>query len=260
MQPLTIDGLTCYQFESFAGQGVAHAVFARHGGVSPQPYASLNMSVSTGDTPENVRENRGKAFRALGRAPESVADLWQVHSADVIIADAPNGERKYLAKADTLLTDRPDVTLFLRFADCVPILLLDPRRRVVGVVDAGWRGTLKLAAAAAVAAMCQRYGSRPADLLAGIGPSIGPCHYAVGAEVVAETRQVFGPDAEALLPPVNGGHHLDLWAANEAALRRAGVGQVEVARLCTFCHSQEFFSHRAQGSRTGRFGALIGLQ
>jgi YfiH family protein len=207
-----------------------------------------------------VRHNRGKAFRALGRDPESLADLWQIHSADVIVADAPNGARQYLAKADTLLTDRSNVTLFLRFADCVPILLFDPRRRAVGVVHAGWRGTLKLAAAAAVAAMRERYGSEPADLLAGIGPSIGPCHYAVGPEVVAETRQVFGADSDALLVTVNGGYHLDLWAANEAVLRRSGLQQVEVARMCTYCHSQDFFSHRALGARTGRFGALIGLQ
>ena len=260
MRPLMIDGLTYYQFESFAAHGVPHGVFARHGGVSPEPYASLNMSVSTGDSPENVRQNRGKAFRALGRNPETLADLWQVHSADVIVADAPNGTRQYLAKADTLLTDQPTVTLFLRFADCVPILLLDPRRQAVGVVHAGWRGTLKLAVAAAVSAMGERYGSNPADLVAGIGPSIGPCHYAIGPEVVAETRQVFGAYSEALLPAVNGGHHLDLWAANETTLRRSGVEQVEVARMCTYCHSHDFFSHRAQGSRTGRFGALIGLQ
>jgi YfiH family protein len=260
MQRLTVDGLSYYQFDSFAAHDVPHAVFARHGGVSPAPYASLNMSVSTGDSPENVRHNRSKAFRALGRDPETLADLWQVHSADVIVADAPNGARQYLAKADTLLTDRPDVTLFLRFADCVPILLFDPRCRAVGAVHAGWRGTLKLAAAAAVAAMGERYGTRPADLVAGIGPSIGPCHYAVGPEVVAETRQVFGAGADALLVGVNGGHHLDLWAANEAVLLRSGVEQVEVAHICTYCHSQDFFSHRAQGARTGRFGALIGLQ
>jgi YfiH family protein len=260
MQSVTLDGLTCYQFESFAAHSVAHGVFARHGGVSPEPYASLNMSVSTGDSRENVRSNRTRAFQALGRSPESIADLWQVHSADVIVADGPNGDRQYLAKADTLLTDRPDVTLFLRFADCVPILLLDAQRHAVGVVHAGWRGTFKLAVAAAVSAMVDRYGSRPADLLAGIGPSIGPCHYEVGDEVVAETRRVFGPDAESLLPRVNGGHHLDLWAANEQTLVRSGVEQIEVARICTYCHSQDFFSHRAQGSVTGRFGALIGLQ
>jgi YfiH family protein len=259
MQPLMVDGLTCYQFESFAAHGIPHGVFARHGGVSPEPYASLNMSVSTGDSPENVHHNRGRAFRALGRNPDTLADLWQVHSTDVIVADAPNGTRQYLAKADTLLTDQPAVTLFLRFADCVPILLLDRRRQAVGVVHAGWRGTLKQAVAAAVGAMGERYGSNPADLVAGIGPSIGPCHYAVGPEVVAETRQVFGADSEGLLPAVNGGHHLDLWAANETTLRRSGVEQVEVARMCTYCHSHDFYSHRAQGSRTGRFGALIGL-
>lgn len=260
MQTAALDGLRVHQFKSFAGHGVAHGVFARQGGVSPAPYASLNMSVSTGDSRKNVLANRSQAFRALGRDPDSLADLWQVHSADVVVADSPNGERAHLGQADTLITDQPNVTLFLRFADCVPILLLDPLRRAIGVVHAGWRGTLKKAVGAAVAAMSQRYGSRPGDILAGIGPSIGPCHYAVGPEVVEQVRQAFGAAADALLPPNFAGYHLDLWAANEAALRQAGVEQIEVAAVCTYCHSDDFFSHRAQGARTGRFGALIGLE
>jgi copper oxidase (laccase) domain-containing protein len=96
--------------------------------------------------------------------------------------------------------------------------------------------------------------------LAGIGPSIGPCHYAVGPEVVAETRHVFGAAAHSLLAAVNGGYHLDLWSANEVVLRQSGVEHVEQARICTYCQSQDFFSHRAHGAQTGRFGALIGLQ
>src|SRR5215207_8687981 len=90
MQVVNRNGLRYYQFASFNDGRVTQAVFARHGGVSPEPYTSLNMSVSTGDTRANVRENRSRAFRALDRSPESVADLWQVHSADVIVADAPN--------------------------------------------------------------------------------------------------------------------------------------------------------------------------
>jgi YfiH family protein len=252
--------LRYYEFDSLNPAVVAQAVFTRHGGQSPAPYASLNMSVSTGDARENVRANRLRAFAALDRAADSVADLWQVHSADVLVADTPNRPADYKGKADALITDRPEVTLFLRFADCVPILLYDPRRPAVGVVHAGWRGTLAKAAPAAVQAMADRYGSRPADLIAGIGPSIGPCHYAVGAEVVEQTRQAFPAGADELLPRVNGGHHLDLWAANAQALRAAGVEQIETSRLCTVCHCDDFFSHRAEGARTGRFAALIGLR
>lgn len=251
-----------YQFESFGSlPGVEHGIFARHGGVSPAPFASLNMAVSTGDARDNVRQNRERAFQALGRDPASVADLWQVHSAEVVVAEAPRGALEHLGKADALVTDRPEVTLFLRFADCVPIMLYDPRRKAAGLVHAGWKGTLLKAPAQAVRVMAQRYGCRPADLWAGIGPSIGPCHYAVGPEVVALVRQAF-PGADELLLPVDGTTHLDLWAANARALREAGVeaAQIEIGQLCTACRPEEFYSHRAEGGQTGRFGAVIGLR
>jgi len=247
-----------YQFGTLDNSRLSHGVFARHGGVSPAPYASLNLSVSTGDSHENVRENRLRAFQALDRAPDSVADLWQVHSAGVIVAHAPNGSRGYLGQADSLIADRPEVTLFLRYADCVPILLFDPRRPAVGLVHAGWRGTLLKAPAAAVRAMTQHFQSRPSDIQAAIGPSIGPCHYAIGPEVVSQVRQTF-PQRDELLPSVNGGHHLDLWTANALALREVGVEHIEQGNVCTACREDDFFSHRAAQGRTGRFGALIGL-
>jgi YfiH family protein len=248
-----------YQFESLQHSDVVQAVFTRQGGVSPAPYASLNLSISTGDARENVAANRRRAFRALGREPESIADLWQVHSADVVVVDSPLGEDGRSPKADALVTDRPEVTLLLRFADCVPILLFDPVRRVIGVVHAGWRGTLLKAPAVAVKTMAEHYGSRPADILAGLGPSIGPCHYAIGPEVVEQTRTAFGAEADPLLIP-NHSYHLDLWAANALALRQAGVEQIEVSAMCTACRTAEFFSHRGERAQTGRFGALIALR
>jgi len=248
-----------YQFGSLQHSDVVQAVFTRQGGVSPAPYASLNLSISTGDARENVAANRRRAFRALGREPESIADLWQVHSADVVVVDSPLGEDGRSPKADALVTDRPEVTLLLRFADCVPILLFDPVRRVIGVVHAGWRGTLLKAPAVAVKTMAEHYGSRPADILAGIGPSIGPCHYAIGPEVVEQTRTAFGTEADPLLIP-NHSYHLDLWAANALALRQAGVEQIEISAMCTACRTDEFFSHRGEQAQTGRFGALIALR
>ncbi len=249
-----------YEFESLQQPGLTHAVFARHGGVSAGAFASLNMSISVGDSAENVRANRERAFRAVGRDPDSIADLWQIHSADVVVADQPRGERDPASRGDALITDRPEVTLFLRFADCVPILLFDPRRRAIGVVHAGWRGTLQKVAGQAARALVERYGSRPADILAGIGPSIGVERYPVGPEVVEATRRAFADRAEALLRPVNGGHHLDLWRANAAALREAGVVQIEIGGVCTASNPRDFFSHRGEGGQTGRFGALIALE
>lgn len=259
MQARQSGAIRYFQFESFDPGRVTHGVFGRHGGVSGGAWASLNMSTSVGDSRDNVRANRERAFAALGRAPHSVADLWQVHSADVVVAEQPRDLSVDAAKADVIITNQPAVTLFLRFADCVPVLVYDPRRRAVALVHAGWRGTLLKAAAAAVRALAEHYGSRPADLVAGIGPSIGPCHYAVGPEVVAQTQAAFNGRAEQLLRPMDGRTHLDLWAANALALREAGVGQVEVGGLCTACHTADFFSHRGEHGQTGRFGALLSL-
>ncbi len=242
---------------------VIQAVFTRQGGISPEPWNSLNVGGTVGDERHCVRENRQRAFRALGRDPQSLFDVWQVHSADVVLANAPHAslEERVELKADAILTDNPAVTLFMRFADCTPILLHDPVRRAVGIIHAGWVGTLKQAAGEAVRAMTAAYGSRPADIRAAIGPSIGPDHYEVGPEVEEQARYVFGSDSEALFQsrPGSARLHFDLWAANTLSLRRAGVEQIEVAGLCTACHPEDWYSHRAQHGKTGRFGALIAL-
>ena len=146
-----------------------------------------------------MRENRIRSFKALGRAPESIHDVWQVHSADVVYADAPRPLDTDYQKADIMLTDNPQVTLFMRFADCTPIFLYDPKKQVVGIVHSGWLGTVRGAARAAVQAMQKRYDSTPADILAAIGPSIGPDHYEIGEDVIAQVQDVFGADADALL-------------------------------------------------------------
>ena len=247
-----------FTFNSFPNGSLTHAIFARAGGVSPQPWASLNMSISTGDSAENARANRVRAFEALELPAESMADVWQVHGTETIRADAPRGGHSPI-KADGLITDRPGVTLFQRFADCAPILLYDPKRHALGMVHAGWRGTVERAAASPVKAMAEAYGSRPADLIAGIGPSIGPDHYEVGPEVVEAARRAFD-HADELLITHNSKIHFDLWAANARVLREAGVEQIEVAGLCTACRNDLFFSHRAEAGKTGRFGAVIALR
>jgi copper oxidase (laccase) domain-containing protein len=107
--------------------------------------------------------------------------------------------------------------------------------------------------------MSQRYGSRPADIIACIGPSIGPDHYEVGADVISQVEQTFGEDALLMLPRHGARTHFDLWKANQYLLERAGVRQIELAALCTACHTEDWFSHRAEHGKTGRFGALISL-
>ncbi|MBI3359953.1 MAG: peptidoglycan editing factor PgeF [Chloroflexi bacterium] len=253
------NGVRYHQFEILNREDVVHGVFARVGGVSPAPWAALNVGGSIGDERERVIENRRRSFEAVGLPFESIADLWQVHSADAIRADAPKGALPYLGRADALVTDRPGVSLYLRFADCVPILLCDPVKRAVGIVHAGWRGTVIGVTGSAVRAMTRHFGSRPADILAAIGPSIGPDHYEVGSEVVEQVHAAF-PGANGLLKNVDGRTHLDLWQANARALREAGVEQIEIAGVCTACNTDLYFSHRGEAGKTGRFGAVIALR
>ena len=253
------DGIRYFVFDSLPHGEVAHGVFTRHGGISPAPWDALNVGGTVGDERERVRENRMRSFRTLGRDPHSLYDVWQVHSADVVLATAPHDSSPPELKADAIITDNPQVTLFMRFADCVPILLYDPARGAVGIVHAGWQGTVKRIAAAAVQSMQAAFSSRPGDLIAGVGPSIGPDHYEVGADVIARVRESFGEEAEALLPSHGDRTHFDLWAANRLLLEQAGVTHVEIAGVCTACHTHDWYSHRAEKGRTGRFGALIAL-
>jgi YfiH family protein len=238
---------------------LVHAIFTRKGGVSDAPWQSLNVGGTVGDEPERVRENRQRSFRALDLNPASIYDVWQVHGREVVFVDKPRRPDEAYYQADIILTDRPGVTLFMRFADCVPIMLYDPRQGVAGLVHAGWRGTVQHAPAAAVQAMQTNYHCQPADIFAGIGPSIGAHHYPVGEEVVRQVQKAFGPQAPWFLSQQNGKTNLDLWAANRAVLENCGVKNIETSRLCTACNPGDWYSHRGESGRTGRFGALITL-
>ena len=248
-----------YVFDNLSGSAITHAIFARQGGISPAPWNSLNVGGYIGDDLEHTYINRVRSFEAVEREPESVYDVWQVHSADVICTQEYRPRYVAHKKADAILTDNPKVTLFMRFADCVPILLYDPVKRVVGLAHAGWQGTVKKIAIATVNKMVSVYGSTPADIRAGIGPSIGPDHYEIGPEVVEKVNESFGNLAAVLLQLKNGSVHFDLWKANRLLLEQAGLKQVEISGLCTACNTQDWFSHRGEKGKTGRFGALIGL-
>jgi YfiH family protein len=252
------EGIRYYKFSLFPNE-LIQAVFTRQGGVSPSPWDTLNVGGTVGDEAARVRENRIRTFAAAGRMLESMFDVWQVHSADAVVTTTPRPPETSYHKADIILTDRPEVTLYMRFADCVPVLLYDPRKAAVAMAHAGWLGTVRGASRAAVQAMIANYGSNPADILAALGPSIGVDHYEIGAEVVEQVAKAFGPDTRQLIETRNGTTFLDLWAANTAQLRQSGVKHIEVSGLCTACHTADWFSHRAEKGRTGRFGALIAL-
>lgn len=258
MRQVSHETLVYYQFETFSS--VTHGIFTRKGGSSPAPFASLNLGGNVGDDPKAVRSNHERMYAALGVDDARACSVWQVHGVDVVIAEKPVPGRRWLARADAMMTDHTDIPLSMRFADCTPILLHDPVRGVIAMAHAGWRGTVQGMAAHTVRAMTQTYGSCPADIRAGIGPSIGPRRYQVGEEVVEAACAYFGT-ADGLFrrDPADGTAYFDLWAANRLDLERAGVESVEVAEICTAERTDEFFSHRAEKGRTGRFGAVLCL-
>jgi YfiH family protein len=254
------DSIRYYTFDSFEEKNLVHAVFTRQGGASPYPWASLNVGGLRGDDPGRVYQNRVASFKQLDRDPESVYDVWQVHSTDVIWTSGSRPGSVRHRKADAILTDQPGVTLFMRFGDCVPILLYDPVKRVVGIAHAGWLGTVNGIVTETITAMHNYYRCRAANIKAAIGPSIAQEHYEVGAEVVQMVDQSFGNRAEELLLRDGEKAKFDLWRANEILLEDSGVKQIETAGLCTACNLDDWFSHRGEQGKTGRFGVLMALK
>jgi YfiH family protein len=270
-----VNGLPLFKFESFPTAGIAHGISTRLGGVSEAPYDTLNISRLVPDEPTRVQENCRRFASALGFVPGRMLMAKQTHRDDVLVVDSDDEFASALdspdrfPKVDIQITDCPGWLLSLRYADCVPLLMVHPERRVVAVVHAGWRGTLKGAARTAVRALDERYGAEPSGLLVGIGPSIGGCCYEVGDEVAGPfeaASQAGQPwDGALKIDPVRRSSgmkpYLNLQEANRATCQAAGVPseQIETAEVCTRCHSDVYFSHRAMGVPAGRFSAAIGL-
>ena len=250
--------LRYYSFDIFS-KSIKQAVFTRHGGVSLAPWHSLNLGGSVGDDPAHVAENRVRVFQSMGCEPASIHDVWLVHGTSIVYADAPRPLDQPSAKADIIFTDNPNVSLFMRFGDCVPILFHDPNKHVIGIAHAGWMGTVRGVVQTAVEGMQSHYGCKPEDIVACIGPSIGVDHYEVGGDVISQFQEKYNKDADQILQTRNGSTYLDLWTANAIQLRNAGVEQIQISRLCTACHLDDWFSHRAEKGKTGRFGAIMAL-
>jgi YfiH family protein len=257
MQRHESDGLTTYQFEGLASHELRHAVFTRRGGVSTGHLASLNVGRSVGDDPQRLADNHARIYAHLGIDTSQVATSQQVHGNRVARISSEDGGNTQPA-TDALITDVPAIALMLRFADCQPILLYDPEHHALGLVHAGWRGVALGIVRRAVEAMQAAFGTRPAVLWAGLGPCIGPCCYQVGNEVASALGYVLADWRDALVH-TDRGWWLDLSAANGQLLQQVGVRTVERSRLCTACRLDEFYSHRAEGGRTGRFAVLAML-
>jgi YfiH family protein len=254
-----VGAIKYFEFSSLKIPGLYHAIFTRQGGISPSPWNSLNFGGSVGDNINRVRKNIGRAMTALNINADRIYDVYQVHSTDVVNAIQPIKPGELHIKADGIITQQSDLTLLMRFADCVPILLFDPIRHAIGIVHAGWLGTVNKIIKKAVHMMMTSYESSPDDIYAGIGPSIGPDHYQVGKDVFEKVKLAFGNKTDQLITYDRGSIFFNLWKANQYTLNEVGVNRVEISDICTRCNLDNWYSHRGENGKTGRFGAVIGL-
>jgi purine-nucleoside/S-methyl-5'-thioadenosine phosphorylase / adenosine deaminase len=260
---------------------LVHGFSTRPGGVSDvNGEKVLNLGAVEWDSRENVEENKRRFRAALGAADLPLVSLHQIHSDVVRSFDSALAKQ---CKGDASATNRPGLLLGVRTADCAPVLLVDPKKRVVAAIHAGWRGTLQRIVTKAIGQMQMQFGCRPQDLLAAIGPAIGGCCYEVGTEVASAFMAQFPNAAEFfdelrtgnepnplqwlnMMPP---GHQpppnkvrLDLSKANRSQLLEAGLRpqNIFVSGLCTACRLELLFSYRKEGARSGRLMSVIGIR
>ena len=258
-----------------------HGFSTKPGGVSGQGGERvLNLGFTEWDTKDNVLENRRRFQSALGASDLQLVSLKQIHSDVIHLFDVAPSQS---CQGDASVTNRPGLLLGVQTADCVPILLVDPKKRAVASIHAGWRGTLQRIVVKAIGQLQMHFKSKPGDLFAAIGPSIGGCCYEVGTEVATQFLSQFAEAPEwfdefrtgdepnpiqwlNMMPP---GHQpppknvlLDLRKANRAQLLGAGVraSNIFVSGLCTACRRDLLFSYRKEGAQSGRLLSVIGLR
>ena len=247
---------------------IEHFISTRAGGLSKAPYQSLNLGLHVGDDPEKVLRNRRRLAETIGIPINQFTIARQIHSGNVkIISDDLRGRgsidyENVIEDTDAMVTNGADICLVILVADCVPMLFFDPVHKAIGVAHAGWRGTLQYIAQNTVKTMESAFGSSPGDIIVGIGPSIGPCCYRVGPEVISRVEKAFHATKGLIVNKSgDGAGYFDLWKANLNQLLHAGIEKrhIEPAGICTHENAHLFFSYRYQQGDTGRFGAGIKL-
>ena len=264
-----VDVLDILFFESLsAWKEIRHFVSTRTGGVSKSPFDSLNLGFNVGDDPDDVLKNRKRLATTIGIPLHHFTIGEQIHSGNVtIIFEESRGKgstnnKEAINVTDAMVTNVAGICLVILVADCVPILFFDPVQRAIGVAHAGWKGTLEFIAQKTVMAMEKAFGSLAEDIVVGIGPSIGPCCYKVGPDIISQVEIIFHTKKEYILNESKSGEgYFDLWKANLDQLLHAGIERknIEMAMMCT-CHTSDlFFSYRLRKGSTGRFCAGITL-
>jgi polyphenol oxidase len=258
-----------YQFKILSEFGqIEHFVTTRLGGVSEEPYKSLNLGYGTGDFSLHVLENRHRMAETANIPLDAFVMANQVHGLHVEIVTQKHRSCGALYKdnsllaTDGMLTNEPELCLFVMGADCVPLIFYDPINTIIGAAHAGWRGTVHNMAGAMVKKMIETFNCNPANIRVGIGPSIGPCCYQVGEEVENAVIKNFGTTDGFLIKPATAENIIfDLWFTNRYQLLAAGIHKenIETSGICTLCNQNHFFSSRGDKGITGRFGAGIML-
>lgn len=259
------------QFSVFPEDLFIHGVSTRHGGFSKGDFDSLNLGMHVNDGVLEVWENRSDFCEALEVEPSDLVTCEQVHGDNVVKVtreDAGKGACNYetaIKETDALITNERNLPLMLFFADCTPIMIADPVKKVIGVAHGGWKGTVSYIAIKTVGAMIREYGCKPEDMVASVGPAIGPCCYEVGDEVAEQFRKSFPEMEKEILAPSpehKGKFQLNLWRCNELQLQSVGLKKenIDSAEVCTACNNKQFFSYRADKGKTGRIGALLCLR
>ena len=247
--------------QTAARQDIIAFTTTRNGGASKPPFDTFNVGNYSEDAAESICENRRRLSEALRIKPHCLIVPKQIHSdrivpIDEIFLTLSNDEQtRQLDGCDSLITHVKGICIGVATADCVPVLLYNNVQQVAAAIHAGWRGTVKKIAVKTVEAMQQQFGLSPSALSALIGPSIGLSAFEVGEEVV-EAFQNAKISLENILKrnPVTGKAHINLSEANRIQLLESGLtnDNIEIAGLCTYLHSETFFSARKEGIRSGR--------
>lgn len=261
------DRVIFFEIPSFKGSGlVKHCFTSRIGGVSKEPYKSLNLGTKTEDNQKDVYKNYDIICKALDIDIRNLVLSDQVHKDNIMIVDEGyrgNGviECKGLSEIDALITNRKNVALVTLYADCVPIFILDRRKKVAALAHGGWRGTVKKIGKKVIESMSSNFNSNPEDCMIGIGPSIGKCCYEVDDYVVSKFKTNYDGMDDFIEDRGNGKYLLDLWTANRISMIEAGVPfeNITISNICTKCNNDLFFSYRADDGKTGRMAAILQL-
>ena len=244
-------------------EGTPHCFSTRFGGVSEGYLSSLNLGTHRGDDPANVRENYRILGKAVGFDPLHTVFTKQIHSDIVERVGRSHCGRGLLREAtegcDGLVTDETGVVLTVFSADCTPVLFFDPVANAIGAAHAGWRGTASGIVAQVVEKMTAEFGSDPKNIRVAIGPCISQCCFETHRDVPDAMIASLGEEANTHILPKGEKYLVDLKGLNALWLQKAGVEQIHIAKECTACEPDRFWSHRRVGDQRGSLAAMITL-